>query len=92
VAGPASSAPAASAPATSAAPSGPPRPRHSKALRTAAGTDAQDPPRPHTAASPRPPAPAPSPSARLTTRWPRPLKWAPSKPAKVRPARAGLAR
>jgi hypothetical protein len=79
VAGPASSAPAS---ATSAVPSATARPRHSKSPRTVAGTYAQaPPPRPSTVA-PRASAPAPSPSAHLTTRWPKPLKWAPSSPKK----------
>jgi hypothetical protein len=81
---PASSAPA---PATSAVPSTTPRPRHSKAPRTVAGTYPQAPPSPHTTTAPRASAPAPSPSAHLTTRWPTPLKWAPSNPDKS--ARSG---
>jgi hypothetical protein len=83
LAGPASSAPA---PATSAASAATPRPRHSKAPRTVAGTYAQAPPRPRATAAPRASAPAPSPSAHFTTRWPKPLKWVPTNPNKRAPS------
>jgi hypothetical protein len=79
---PSSSAPA---PATSAASSGTPRPSHSKAPRTTAGTYAQAPSRPHAAAAPHASVPASSPSVRSTTWQPKPLKWTPGDPRRSAP-------